>query len=119
MVQLANYSVDTFFLVRSAGSVNENLVLLLLVWQSDRFIPERGSNDLEVARYMITQKEKENGDTHNPLPIRKSIQEGDGSNFIEECKCFRQQLQNYFFQRKSVDIFPGFTTTCVGESPYS
>jgi hypothetical protein len=59
------------------------------------------------------------GTIYLTLPIQKSIQEGDGSNFIEECKCFRQQLQNYFFQRKSVDIFPGFTTTCVGESPYS
>ena len=72
MVQLANYSVDTFFLVRSVGSVNENLVLLLLLWQSDRFIPERGSNDLEVARYMITQKEKENGNTHTPSPSKKA-----------------------------------------------
>jgi hypothetical protein len=71
MVQLANYSVDTFFLVRSVGSVNENLVLLLLLWQSDRFIPERGSIDLEVARYMITQKEKENGDIPIPPPHPK------------------------------------------------
>ena len=48
--------------------MNENLVLLFFLWQSDRFIPARGPMDFDVARFMITQKEKENGDANTPYP---------------------------------------------------
>ena len=48
--------------------MNENLVLLFFLWQSDRFIPARGPMDFDVARCMITQKEKENGDANTPYP---------------------------------------------------
>jgi hypothetical protein len=35
---------------------------------SDRFILERGSMDLDVARFMITRKEKKNNGSPTPTP---------------------------------------------------
>ena len=42
--------------------------------QSDRFIPEKATMDFDLARFMVTRKEKENSDNHTsyPSPSKKA-----------------------------------------------
>ena len=87
----------------SQCQLNENLVLLFFVWQSDRFIPARGPMDFDVARFMITQKEKEkeNGDTPYPSPSKKAYKKEMAATLLKNANAADNNCRIFSFKGKS------------------
>jgi len=87
----------------SQCQLNENLVLLFFVWQSDRFIPAREPMDFDVARFMITQKEKEkeNGDTPYPSPSKKAYKKEMAATLLKNANAADNNCRIFSFKGKS------------------
>ena len=69
IVKLTPSGHSFFFLGWSVGIVKWELgFIVFLVWQSDRFIPEKATMDFDLARFMVMRNEKENSDTHTSYP---------------------------------------------------
>jgi len=85
--------------------VNQDLVLLFLPSQSDRFIPARRSIDLEVARFMVTQKQKDNDDTHalspSPSPSRKAYKKEMAATLLKNAGAADNNYRILSFNGKS------------------
>ena len=83
--------------------MNENLVLLFFLWQSDRFIPAREPMDFDVARFMTTQKEKENGDTNTPYrsPSKKAYKKEMAATLLKNANAVSNNCRIFSLKGKS------------------
>ena len=111
------------FLVRSVGSVNQDLFLLFLLSQSDRFIPARGSIDLEVARFMLTQKQKGNGDTHalspSPSPSKKAYKKEMAATLLKNAGAADNNCRILSFNGKSSAVSQASQENVLANLPIS
>ena len=97
--------MDTFFFLGMVcwSCANEKLVLLFFLWQSHRFIPARESMDFDVARFMITRKEKENGHTYTPYPFpsKNAYKKEMGATLLKNANAVDNNCRIFSFKGKS------------------
>ena len=73
----------------SVGIVN-----CFFLWQRGLFIPEKATLDFDVARFMVTRKEKENGHNHRFIVTRKEKENGD--------KTYQKEMAATLFKNANV-----------------
>eukprot|EP00253_Pinus_taeda_P021381 PITA_21381 len=75
---------------------------------SDRFIPTRGSINLEVARFMITQKQKDSDDTYvlslSPSPSRKAYKKEIAATLLKNARAADNNYRILSFNGKSSTV---------------
>ena len=76
---------------------------MFFLWQSDRFIPARESMDFDVARFMMTQKEKENGHTYtpNPFPSKSAYKKEMAATLLKNANAANNNCKKNYFKGKS------------------
>ena len=104
IVKLTPSGHSFFFLGWSVGIVKWELgFIVFLVWQSDRFIPEKATMDFDLARFMVTRKEKENSDTHTsyPSPSKKAYKKEMATTLFKDANVADNNCRILSFKGKS------------------
>lgn len=90
---------------------------------SDRFIPARGPIDLEVARFMITQKQKDNDDTHalspSPSPSRKAYKKEMAATLLKNAGAADNNYRILSFNGKSSTVSQASQENVLANLPIS
>eukprot|EP00253_Pinus_taeda_P027712 PITA_27712 len=90
---------------------------------SDRFIPARGSIDLDVARFMVTQKQKDNNDIHalspSPSPSKKAYQKEMAATLLKNAGAADNNCRILSFNGKSSTVSQASQENVLANLPIS
>eukprot|EP00253_Pinus_taeda_P034334 PITA_34334 len=90
---------------------------------SDRFIPARESIDLDVARFMVTQKQKDNNDIHalspSPSPSKKAYKEEMAATLLKNAGAADNNYRILSFNGKSSTVSQASQENVLANLPIS